>query len=102
MNDNINHPLYDVFVSALSRAVHGKGMQRHGNAGTPFTNQPICTITRQVGLGFPLGQAAKKIYESGRLVEIEAATCELLDAINYLAAAIIIMKEGDTGENDDL
>ena len=53
---------YDLFIvlqKALYQAQDGKGAERHGN-GLSFTEQPALTITRAVGLGFPLGQAMKK------------------------------------------
>lgn len=79
--------LFLVLTDALDQAQSGKGSERHGN-GLPFTEQPALTITRAVGLGFPLGQAMKKIQESQRM-DTDAAARELLGAINYLAAAIL-------------
>jgi hypothetical protein len=64
---------------------------RHGN-GLSFMDQPALTITRAVGLGFPLGQAMKKIQESQRM-DTDAAKRELLGAINYLAAAVLFLNE---------
>jgi hypothetical protein len=84
-------PLFDVLRDALDQAQSGKGEERHGN-GLPFTEQPALTITRTVGLGFPLGQAMKKIQESQRM-DLDAAKLELLGAINYLAAAILFLQE---------
>jgi hypothetical protein len=60
---------YDLFIvlqKALYQAQDGKGAERHGN-GLSFLEQPALTITRAVGLGFPLGQAMKKIQESQRM-----------------------------------
>lgn len=85
---------YDLFVvlqQALWQAQDGKGAERHGN-GLSFTDQPALTITRAVGLGFPLGQAMKKIQECQRM-DTDAAKRELLGAINYLAAAILFIDE---------
>ena len=79
--------LFYVLRDALDQAQDGKGSERHGN-GQPFMEQPALTITRAVGLGFPLGQAMKKIQESQRM-DTDAAKRELLGAINYLAAAIL-------------
>ena len=84
-------PLFSVLNDALNEAQNGKGSERHGN-GLSFTEQPALTITRAVGLGFPLGQAMKKIQESQRM-EPEAAKRELLGAINYLAAAVLFLDE---------
>lgn len=85
------HKLFDVLREALEQAQDGKGAERHGN-GLSFTDQPALTITRTVGLGFPLGQAMKKIQECQRM-DTDAAKRELLGAINYLAAAILFIDE---------
>jgi hypothetical protein len=85
---------YDLFIvlqKALYQAQDGKGAERHGN-GLSFLEQPALTITRAVGLGFPLGQAMKKIQESQRM-DTDAAKRELLGAINYLAAAVLFLDE---------
>ena len=85
------HDLFDVLRDALDQAQNGKGEERHGN-GLSFTGQPALTITRAVGLGFPLGQAMKKIQECQRM-DPDAAKRELLGAINYLAAAVLFLDE---------
>lgn len=82
--------LGEIFQQAIYQAADGKGKQRHAT-GEPFDRQKICRITRSVGLGFPLGQAEKKIEESTRLGA--AGPHELLGAINYLAAGCIVMIE---------
>jgi len=83
--------LAGVLTSALLQAAIGKGKSRHALEGEPFEAQKICEITRRVGLGYPLGQAVKKAYESTRLGNRGPA--ELLGAINYLAAAYLVMEE---------
>jgi hypothetical protein len=83
--------LFEVLRDALDQAQIGKGAERHAD-GQPFTEQPALTITRAVGLGFPLGQAMKKIQESQRM-DPDAAKRELLGAINYLAAAILYLEK---------
>lgn len=85
------YDLFSVLREALDQAQSGKGSERHGN-GQPFTEQPALTITRAVGLGFPLGQAMKKIQECQRM-DTDAAKRELLGAINYLAAAILFLDD---------
>jgi hypothetical protein len=85
--------LFEVLRDALEEAQEGKGAVRHGN-GLSFMDQPALTITRAVGLGFPLGQAMKKIQESQRM-DTDAAKRELLGAINYLAAAVLFLDEND-------
>lgn len=85
------YELFSILREALDQAQSGKGRERHDN-GEPFTEQPALTITRAVGLGFPLGQAMKKIQESQRM-DTDAAKRELLGAINYLAAAILYLEK---------
>ena len=80
---------------AWAQAAIGKGVQRHGS-DKPFQGQIICEITRRLGLGFPLGQAWKKTHES--LVHLKGgdkykAMEELYGAINYIAAAILVIEE---------
>ncbi|GAH80753.1 unnamed protein product, partial [marine sediment metagenome] len=82
--------LTEVFDLAMSR-ITGKGDSMHGD-DNPIEKQLICNVTRKLGLAFPLGQCTKKVYESQRL-EKDLAIKELLDAINYLAAAVIVLKE---------
>ena len=94
--ENIDDPygsLWRVYELAHDQAANGKGRERHADAGEPFERQKICEITRRLGAGYPLGQAIKKIYESERL-DSDAAIQELLGAINYIAAAVIIINEG--------
>ena len=80
-----------ILGEALLQASVGKGHKRHAT-GENFEHQPICEVSRRLGLAFPLGQAVKKIYESRRLSHSQAKH-ELLGAINYLAAAIILIDE---------
>lgn len=81
-----------VLRMAYDQAASGKGKDRHAN-GKPFVDQPILSITRMVGDGYPLGQAMKKAQETQRLPANKAKIVELLGAINYLAAAIIYYEE---------
>lgn len=89
--------LEDVFNDAHDQASEGKGKERHA-CGEPFEQQTICQTTRAHGIGFATGQAEKKARESHRLLGMEngreRAVAELLGAINYLAAAIIVIREG--------
>ena len=91
--DDLNRVLSD----AWNQASAGKGKKRHAQGDTPFNRQPIMEIGRMVGVGFNLGQAIKKSQESMRM-EPEAAKRELLGAINYLAAAYLLIEEKQ--END--
>lgn len=87
--------LNEILSEALKQASIGKGKERHATEGEPFHEQQICEITRRLN-GNPaagaLFQAVKKIYESGR-VSPEAGVHELLGAINYISAAIIVLRE---------
>lgn len=94
-NDNRYSKLRAVLDAAYSHAAREKGEERHAN-GRAFEEQPMLTITRDVGLGFPLGQAMKKAQEAGGMAdrgELVAAEKECLGAINYLAGAIIRLRE---------
>ena len=94
--------LASVLIDALNQAQNGKGKERHA-CGEPFEQQEICQNTRAVGFGYPLGQARKKAREAKRLLETigkDAAIAECLGAINYLAAAVIVMEEQSVNETD--
>lgn len=52
-------------------------------------------IGRMVGQGGPSFQAIKKIQEAMRLPTREAKKHELLGAINYVAATILLIEESD-------
>lgn len=84
-----------IFEEALTRARDGKGRERHGG-DEDFLEQPIFEMTRRLGGGPTplLWQAVKKIYESVRL-NSPSRENELLDAIVYLGAAIMVLR-GDT------
>jgi len=86
-----------ILDEAYAQSSQGKGKERHAN-NLPWDKQPILQITRNVGLGYPTGQAAKKIYESCGMVKREkreAAVQELLGAIVYAAAAIRYIRESE-------
>ena len=93
LNPNYNR-LYKILMLALEQSSGGKGKERHAN-NEPFEEQKICEISRRLGSNdYNLGQAVKKIYESKRLPK-ERAIAELLGAIYYIAAGIIILEESD-------
>lgn len=83
-----------VFVAALNQAQKGKGAERHQVGGASFIKQPICELTRIYGLAYPFGQAAKKTHEVSQLTAKGAKLAEILGALNYLAAAYIVIDEG--------
>lgn len=90
-----------VFNDALRQAAAGKGKERHATV-EPFHEQPICVGGREFGFGALLYQAWKKTRETARLYLMdhgeERALAEIYGAINYLAAAAIIIKEGQDGD----
>jgi hypothetical protein len=80
-----------VLDEALAHAQSGKGAERH-SCGEPFVDQQIVQLGEWMGrsTAFAIGQACKKAIESTRL-EDERARGELLGAINYLAAAVLVL-----------
>ena len=101
INNNENHPYYDlveVFNDAFLQASSGKGCVRHSYSFKEnFKDQLICEMDRRLdgNARGPRYQAVKKIYESARM-DPDSAIHELLGAINYIAAAIILLKEKKT------
>lgn len=90
-------PLASVLNAALEQAQSGKGKERHAT-GQPFEEQPIITISELLGSHIgDLFQAIKKAQESTRL-KPGPAVHELLGAINYLAAAVIILQREEAKE----
>ncbi len=88
-------PLVDVLRDAHDQSAKGKGRDRHGR-GLPFMDQPIIGLSRIHGSGFATGQAAKKLGEAAGMLsrgEHDAAVRELLGAIVYAAAAVIVTRE---------
>jgi hypothetical protein len=93
-NDNYTS-LRAILYAAHAHAATGKGRERHAR-DLPFDKQPMMTTARQVGVGFTLGQAIKKAGESAGMIErgqYDAAEAECLGAINYLAGAVLWMRE---------
>lgn len=82
-----------VLENALDQAQNGKGNARHQIGDASFHKQPICELGRLYGTGYNFGQAAKKAHETGQLSTKEAKLNELYGAINYLAAAAILIAE---------
>ena len=84
-----------VLDAAYDQAANGKGKERHAN-DKPFHRQPIMEIARMVGPGYQLGQACKKAQEAFGMIQRgqpDRAQAELLGAINYLAAAYMLIEE---------
>ena len=51
-----------------------------------------------IGAFFHTGQAIKKCLEDTKLPTVDAKVRELLGAINYIAAGIIVLQEGSDGK----
>ncbi len=86
--------LASVLIRAYDQAAKGKGAERHAQ-GLSFDEQPMQQLIRLYGVGFALGQAAKKAQEAQRLPTVERQVAELLGAINYLAGAVIALERGN-------
>lgn len=100
-NTNKNEKLYNrlrmVFDGSFDQAANGKGNERHATVGEKFEDQQICEITKRLSKSSVAGslfQAVKKIYESSRLPK-DRAIAELRGAINYIAAAIIVIEDSE-------
>ena len=94
-SDNRYDELYQILMEAFRQSAEGKGKERHANE-LPWVAQPILSITRSVGIGFPTGQAIKKLTEGVGMLnrcELEKARAEFLGAIVYSAAAIRYIDE---------
>jgi len=87
--------LRHVLGDAYDQAAVGKGRDRHvKHEAQPFEHQPICSLQRIYGSGYAFGQVGKKMEESMRM-DTKAAVAELYGAIVYIAAAIIVLEEGE-------
>lgn len=85
--------LREILDQAFDFAARGKGAERHGN-GSPWRDQPHYFIAAEVGLGFPIGQAMKKLREGYNMVDAERTRAEWLGAITYIASAIYALDQG--------
>jgi len=83
--------LAEIALKACRRVWESKGIERHAN-NLPFDMQPIMTITRRHGHGFPRGQALKKVDEAEKMNK-EDGLIEILEAITYLMADALILEE---------
>jgi hypothetical protein len=93
-----------VFDAALKQAACGKGMERHGEDNTDYMEQTTMRDTKELGIGFPIGQGRKKGLEAVRLVPlkgVEQAKAEILGAINYYASAYLALDAGWAGEVEE-
>lgn len=85
-------PLAEILSEALEQASIGKGARCHAN-GKPFIEQPIMAGGRECGPGGLAFQARKKILEALNCQDDARAITDLLGAINYTAAMIILRRE---------
>lgn len=90
--------LASVLDESLGQAQAGKGIERHSGNGEAFHDQQIVQLGEWMGGSpvFAIGQACKKALESTRLPH-DRARAELLGAINYLAAAVIVLDRKERG-----
>lgn len=94
-NDVVGYgSLRSVLERAYAQASSGKCHERHA-VGKPFDEQPMQHLIELYGVGFALGQAAKKAQESQRL-PAGRDVAELLGAINYLCGAVIYVEKHRT------
>lgn len=95
--------LETVLCAAYNQAANGKGKERHAQ-GDRFLEQPIMEIGRLLkSIDGELYQAIKKVREGllmARNGEADRAVREFLGAINYIAAATLLVAE-QSGENVD-
>lgn len=91
--------LAGVLDDALQQAQGGKGLERHAGKGEAFEDQQIVQLGEWMGSStvFAIGQACKKSIESTRLPD-DRARAELLGAINYLAAAVLVIDRRTGGK----
>lgn len=98
MNSDVNADYYalaGILNAAFDQASSGKGKERHAN-GRPFDRQPIMEMGRMTGPSGPAFQAMKKTQEALGMVsrgDYAAAERELLGAIIYAAAAVLLVRE---------
>lgn len=87
--------LASVLDEALEQAQTGKGVERHACEGEAFEDQQIVQLGEWMGsTHYEIGQACKKAIESTRMSAWRARN-ELLGAINYLAAAVVLIDRAD-------
>ena len=92
-------PLADVLQEALDQAQKGKGKICHAN-DLPFLQQPIMQGAREAGEGGLVFQSRKKILEALNCKDDERAITDMLGAINYVAAQVILRREKMQTIND--
>lgn len=85
--------LREVFERAIEQAEGGKGAERHAGKDEAFEEQQIVKFGIWMeNIGFQVGQACKKALEALRLPP-DRRVKELLGAMNYLAAGVIVTEK---------
>lgn len=77
----------DIWQDVLLQVTKGKG-QRHGGDTVPFLEQPWVHLAETFGVGFLLGQAAKKLQEAESVKEGQDYINEVIGAIVYTCMAL--------------
>lgn len=91
-----------VLDAALAQAQSGKGKERHAGEGEAFHDQQIVQLCEWMGsTQGDVFQAAKKAIESTRLPD-DRAEAELLGAINYLAAAVLVLRRRRVRDGEEI
>lgn len=85
-------PLAEVLQEALDQAQKGKGAICHAN-GLRFIDQPIMQGAREAGEGGLVFQSRKKILEAMNCKDDDRAITDLLGAINYIVAQVLLRRE---------
>ncbi len=84
-----------VFADAADQASAGKGAERHDPNAENYEDQQIVQLCEWMGSNHgDIFQACKKAIESANLPH-DRARAELLGAINYLAAAVIVLDRAE-------
>jgi hypothetical protein len=84
-------PLADTLIEALNQAQYGKGKKCHAN-GLPFLEQEIIKEGISVGLGGHVFQIRKKVREAMNCDDVDRAVEDVLGAIVYAAAMVLLLK----------
>lgn len=103
LENNKYDTLSRVLMDALEQASKGKGKERHATDES-FEQQRICVMNRWLK-GSPVAgalfQATKKCFETAGFDDPDRSIHELRGAINYIAAAIILLEEMKQAEESD-
>lgn len=90
----------EILQDTINQVFSGKGMERHGH-GSSFEDQPWRHISDNVGEGFALGQAMKKLMELRTFDNLPAWKREALGAIVYIVMAIMWKEKMDKKQSNE-